>query len=250
MSQEITAAAPAGKTQKAVMEYLDRAEGKTVELTDMVRTPTFRGMHFTDVMSAAESLKKKGLIDYESSAGSSTLRKISQSSGVVSPWGKPYGSDPSFKTPHGLVWMHRKGQHVRFFDEHGEQVGPEQSNVGPAISYAYAQGWHSTDPRLEAIRPLAEHQEPHLFPKKATPVPEDEQEREAVTPPGWEKTVKKMKKHPEIDNPWALSWHMKNKGYTPGGKEAAAFEHALLVDRVAKRFASPTAKAFVGELGN
>lgn len=43
----------------------------------------------------------------------------------------------------------------------------------------------------------------------------EEQEREAVAPPEWEETVKKMKKHPEIDNPWALAWHMKNKGFTP-----------------------------------
>ena len=34
-----------------------------------------------------------------------------------------------------------------------------------------------------------------------------------VSPPGWEGTVKAMKKHKDIDNPWALSWHMKNKGY-------------------------------------
>jgi hypothetical protein len=33
-----------------------------------------------------------------------------------------------------------------------------------------------------------------------------------VAPPGWEGTVKAMKKHKEIDNPWALSWYMKNKG--------------------------------------
>ena len=33
-----------------------------------------------------------------------------------------------------------------------------------------------------------------------------------VAPPGWEKTVKSMKKHKNIDNPWALSWYMKNKG--------------------------------------
>ncbi len=33
-------------------------------------------------------------------------------------------------------------------------------------------------------------------------------------PKGWEGTVKGMKKHKgEIDNPWALSWWMKNKGY-------------------------------------
>jgi hypothetical protein len=43
-------------------------------------------------------------------------------------------------------------------------------------------------------------------------------EQVAVAPPGWENTVKKMKKHDEIDNPWALAWHMKNKGDTPGGK--------------------------------
>jgi len=28
----------------------------------------------------------------------------------------------------------------------------------------------------------------------------------AVSPPGWKKTVEKMKDHPEIDNPWALAW--------------------------------------------
>jgi hypothetical protein len=32
-------------------------------------------------------------------------------------------------------------------------------------------------------------------------------------PEGWEGTVKAMKKHPEIDNPWALAHYMKNKGY-------------------------------------
>jgi hypothetical protein len=41
----------------------------------------------------------------------------------------------------------------------------------------------------------------------------------AVTPPGWEKTVKKMKEKPEIENPWALAWSMKGKGYKPGGED-------------------------------
>jgi len=35
------------------------------------------------------------------------------------------------------------------------------------------------------------------------------------SPPGWEGTVKAMKKHPEITNPWALAWAMKNKGMKP-----------------------------------
>lgn len=38
---------------------------------------------------------------------------------------------------------------------------------------------------------------------------------EAKAPKGWEGTVKHMKKHSEIDNPYALSNYMKDKGYTP-----------------------------------
>jgi hypothetical protein len=34
-------------------------------------------------------------------------------------------------------------------------------------------------------------------------------------PEGWEKTVKGMKKHKDIDNPWALAHWMKGKGYNP-----------------------------------
>ena len=34
-----------------------------------------------------------------------------------------------------------------------------------------------------------------------------------VAPEGWEETIKGMKKHPEIDNPFALAWWMKDKGY-------------------------------------
>jgi hypothetical protein len=42
-----------------------------------------------------------------------------------------------------------------------------------------------------------------------------------VAPPGWEKTVKAMKKHDNIDNPFALAWSMKNKGYKSHKKESA-----------------------------
>lgn len=40
----------------------------------------------------------------------------------------------------------------------------------------------------------------------------------AKAPPGWEGTVKKLKDHPGIDNPYALTWWMKEQGYTPGGE--------------------------------
>lgn len=65
----------------------------------------------------------------------------------------------------------------------------------------------------------------------------DQSDKEAVAPEGWEETVKKMKKHPEIDNPWALAWYMKNKGATPGGKEASEFAQAAI------KYASDTAVA-------
>lgn len=36
-----------------------------------------------------------------------------------------------------------------------------------------------------------------------------------VAPPGWEGTVKKMKKHKRISSPWALAWWMYKRGYKP-----------------------------------
>ena len=39
--------------------------------------------------------------------------------------------------------------------------------------------------------------------------------KEAVSPPGWSKSVEKMKEKPEIDNPFALANWMKDQDYTP-----------------------------------
>ena len=52
--------------------------------------------------------------------------------------------------------------------------------------------------------------------KKYAPEQKPVQKEEVVSevaPPGFEGTVKAMKKHKDIDNPWALAWSMKNKGY-------------------------------------
>jgi hypothetical protein len=48
----------------------------------------------------------------------------------------------------------------------------------------------------------------------------------AKSPPGWSKTVEKMKEHPEIDNPFALAWSEYNKGYKShkGSKKTATGE--------------------------
>ena len=58
------------------------------------------------------------------------------------PFGRRYGGDVPYITGDGRrVWMHRKGQRVRWLDEASEQVGPEQANVAPALAYAAAHGW-------------------------------------------------------------------------------------------------------------
>lgn len=41
----------------------------------------------------------------------------------------------------------------------------------------------------------------------------EEQPMTEKTPEGWEGTVKAMKKHKDIDNPFALAHYMKSKGY-------------------------------------
>jgi hypothetical protein len=56
-------------------------------------------------------------------------------------WGQPYMDGVAYYTLSGPVRMHRKRQAVRFYLPTGEQVGPEQSNVGPAIAYATHAGW-------------------------------------------------------------------------------------------------------------
>lgn len=63
-------------------------------------------------------------------------------------WGRWYG-ETSYTTPEGtVVRMYRKGQRVRFFDAQGRQVGPEQTNVAPAIAFAYRAGWRDVSRQL------------------------------------------------------------------------------------------------------
>lgn len=55
-------------------------------------------------------------------------------------WGETYGA-PYYTGDGTRVTMRRKGQRVRWFDDAGRQVGPEQRNVAPALGYALTQGW-------------------------------------------------------------------------------------------------------------
>ena len=44
----------------------------------------------------------------------------------------------------------------------------------------------------------------------------------AVSPPGWSDTVERMKEHPEISNPFALSWWLYDQGDEPHKCEGVA----------------------------
>ena len=51
---------------------------------------------------------------------------------------------------------------------------------------------------------------------------------DGVAPPGWEKTVLKMKKSGDIDNPFALAWWLKRSGAKPAKhEEDASFDTQL-----------------------
>jgi hypothetical protein len=60
-------------------------------------------------------------------------------------WGKEWGR---YRLPDGRIVSMQRGKRnrVRFFDvETGEQVGPEQSNVYPAMVFASYSGWWDID---------------------------------------------------------------------------------------------------------
>jgi hypothetical protein len=58
-------------------------------------------------------------------------------------WGAPYGGLAYWTQgcPGTPLWMFRKGQRVRFYGPDGQQVGPEQANVAPAVAYAHSKRW-------------------------------------------------------------------------------------------------------------
>jgi len=56
----------------------------------------------------------------------------------------------------------------------------------------------------------------------------EENDLQEVAPPGMERTVKAMKKHKkEIDNPYALAWWMRGKGYKSHKKASGAMKEAV-----------------------
>ena len=70
-------------------------------------------------------------------------------------------------------------------------------------------------------------------------------------PPGFEGTVKAMKKHKDIDNPWALAWSMKNKGYKSHKKAdgSAKNEEVEQIDELSKSTLGSYVKGAARDVG-
>jgi len=62
-----------------------------------------------------------------------------------------------------------------------------------------------------------------------TPSFQQDADMQGVAPPGWEHTVKRMKRTKGIDNPFALAWYMKNRGMKPARHEHDAAYDAVIL---------------------
>lgn len=76
---------------------------------------------------------------------------------MSAPGWKPYGAGLAYKKRgRASIFLWRRGQRCRWFTEKGDQVGPEQANVAPAVVWAhghgYSSGWLS-----KATAAVAEH---------------------------------------------------------------------------------------------
>jgi len=114
---------------------------------------------------------------------------------------------------------HKPGQYVGDSVEH-----PEDTNVISEIKSMTEMDKSQTPPGRDGGNDEASKKEyaaKIITPKKVAKDGEKmlnkifkpKQDMTEVAPPGFEGTVKAMKKHKDIDNPWALAWSMKNKGY-------------------------------------
>lgn len=88
-----------------------------------------------------------------------------------------------------------------------EKMGQDEKDVPAWIQDHISQAQNFIN---QANTSFHEHEKPED--KVEEPAQEPDAMNEAA-PTGWEKTVLAMKKHKEIDNPWALAHWMKKKGY-------------------------------------
>lgn len=135
-----------------------------------------------------------------------------------------------FKDETGRHWTaRRKGEDVHF----------QSANDGPKTQVKHSELKESEERMARAdYKTSASGRKSHkeiVFGDAETKDDEDKNEKkdkiDEKAPPGFEGTVKAMKKHKEIDNPYALAWYMKNKGMKSHKKEDGTMKEAFINGR-------------------
>lgn len=124
-----------------------------------------------------------------------------------------------------LCPIHASPKSVNVKETKVNEVHPNDKNIksqrdlpsrGPApaqVKETNLKEVHPNDKNIKSQRDLPSGGPTAYVPPKDTGIVKE------VAPKGWEGTVKAMKKHKEIDNPWALSNWMKDKGMKSHKKE-------------------------------
>lgn len=161
-------------------------DGK-VDKADIIRRARRR---LSVVKALRERLINEGMIDYEVE--------------------KSEGDHEGIMAKADLLAIHKKaGELYNMIREDEELEGWIQSKITKAADYVNAVHNHLS---YEKTKPMS------IGSGMGTPADTDMRVNENVSesaPVGWKKTVERMKKRKEIDNPFALAHWMKKKGFTP-----------------------------------
>ena len=124
-------------------------------------------------------------------------------------------------TPGGAPDPHIVGAAVAALGKgfRGQRVQIPSQDLG-AVKAKVRRAWHQANPKAT--------------PDDVPDVLKASNEMAGVAPPGWEPTVKKMKRSGEIDNPYALAWYMKNRGMAPAKHEHDASYDPTIVQAQAE----------------
>ena len=102
---------------------------------------------------------------------------------------------------------------IKHATELKDKIGTEEKDIPAWIQDHIAVAENNLDQANTSYHEYGDEE------KTDMPVDKDleamKEEVNEAAPEGWEKTVLAMKKHKEIDNPWALAHWMKKKGYHP-----------------------------------
>ena len=109
-----------------------------------------------------------------------------------------------WETPQKKVTARQVGMAVAALGKgfRGQKVAIPARELG-TVKRRVLRAWHEANPGDNAVPAVLK-------------VSADE---DGVAPPGWKKTVEKMKQHKDIDNPFAIAWWLKNRGAHPSKHE-------------------------------